>query len=191
LRNAKVVGRFAVDFGLRQLKGQLESLGGARPTGAESPPGEGRAQPRSDRPKGTHPPVQRPERAGRGGAGPRERHREPGREAPAVRPRTTVPPGDSEVDRAIPDYDVLAASQVVRRLDGLGREELEAVVRHERATRARRTIVHRAEQLLGDRPRAQAARAPDPTGAPSGAPGSPGPPGRSRTSRTPRTDTPD
>jgi hypothetical protein len=50
---------------------------------------------------------------------------------------------------AIPDYDTLSASQVVRRLDGLGQPELEAVVRHEAATRGRRTILHRAQQLLG------------------------------------------
>ena len=50
---------------------------------------------------------------------------------------------------AIPEYDTLSASQVVRRLDGLGPHELEAVVRHEAATRGRRTILHRAQQLLG------------------------------------------
>jgi hypothetical protein len=38
---------------------------------------------------------------------------------------------------------------VVRRLDGLGPKELEAVYRHEAATRGRRTILHRAQQLLG------------------------------------------
>ena len=53
------------------------------------------------------------------------------------------------VDLAIPDYDTLSASQVVRRLDGLGPGELEAVYRHEAATRGRRTILHRAQQLLG------------------------------------------
>ncbi|MGH8989565.1 MAG: hypothetical protein ACRDXC_13390, partial [Acidimicrobiales bacterium] len=59
---------------------------------------------------------------------------------------------DIEVDRAISDYDALAASQVVRRLDGLAQDELRAVVRHELATRGRRTILHRAEQLLGAAP---------------------------------------
>lgn len=50
---------------------------------------------------------------------------------------------------AIPDYDTLSASQVVQRLDGLDRRELEALVEHETATRGRRTILHRAQQLLG------------------------------------------
>jgi hypothetical protein len=50
---------------------------------------------------------------------------------------------------AIEGYDTLSASQVVRRLEGLRPDELEAVVRHETATRGRRTIIHRARQLLG------------------------------------------
>jgi hypothetical protein len=50
---------------------------------------------------------------------------------------------------AIPDYEALSASQVVRRLDGLGPEELEAIYRHESTTRRRRTILHRVQQLLG------------------------------------------
>ncbi len=58
---------------------------------------------------------------------------------------------DPEVDRAIPDYDTLSASQVVRRLDSLDTLELGAVLRHELATRARLTIVRRTEQLIGRR----------------------------------------
>lgn len=50
---------------------------------------------------------------------------------------------------AIPDYEALSASQVVKRLDGLGAGELEAIYRHESGTRRRRTILHRALQLLG------------------------------------------
>jgi hypothetical protein len=49
----------------------------------------------------------------------------------------------------IPGYDTLSASQVVRRLDGLGEDELQAIVTYEGGTRGRRTIVHRAQQLLG------------------------------------------
>ena len=52
-------------------------------------------------------------------------------------------------DTTIPGYDTLSASQVVRLLDGLGPSELQAVIRHEGATRGRRTILHRANQLLG------------------------------------------
>jgi hypothetical protein len=66
---------------------------------------------------------------------------EPAREAPR-RPATSP-------SLAIPDYEALSASQVVRRLDGLGAEELEAIYEHEASTRRRRTILHRTQQLLG------------------------------------------
>jgi hypothetical protein len=75
-----------------------------------------------------------------------------GRAAPPAPPTPTPPaPGGRESARglAIPDYDTLSASQVVQRLDGLDRRELVAVVDHETATRGRRTILHRAQQLLG------------------------------------------
>jgi hypothetical protein len=55
----------------------------------------------------------------------------------------------SETDLAIPGYEALSASQVVRRLDGLGPNELEAIYEHESTTRRRRTILHRTQQLLG------------------------------------------
>jgi len=48
---------------------------------------------------------------------------------------------------AIPGYDSLAASQVVPRLAGLSSEELEAVRAYESATRNRRTIIGRIQQL--------------------------------------------
>jgi hypothetical protein len=48
---------------------------------------------------------------------------------------------------AIPDYDSLAASQVIPRLAGLTPPELEAVRQYEAAHRARRTILGRVAQL--------------------------------------------
>ncbi len=164
LRNAQIVGRFAVELGWHQLKGQIESLANEARNAAAS-----RAF--TERPRGLeeepteHPPAQaarpadtpRPERSRqeRSHAGPPHRetpHREtPHRETahPEMGRRAAVPPRDPNVDRAIPDYDILAASQVVRRLDGLDHDELRAVLRYERDTRARRTILQRAEQLLG------------------------------------------
>jgi len=68
--------------------------------------------------------------------------------SPGARTRPTVPAG-AEAELAIPDYRALSASQVVRRLDGLGEEELRALYRYEADTRGRRTILHRAQQLLG------------------------------------------
>jgi len=47
-----------------------------------------------------------------------------------------------------PDTDALSASQVVRRLESLGPEELQAIHRYEAAYRNRRTIINRAHQLL-------------------------------------------
>jgi hypothetical protein len=66
-----------------------------------------------------------------------------------LRPLPSERAGTAAADAAIEGYDTLSASQVVRRLDGLGAEELTAVYRHEAATRGRRTILHRAQQLLG------------------------------------------
>lgn len=48
---------------------------------------------------------------------------------------------------AIPDYDSLSASQVVKRLQGMPGSELDAVRAYEAATRARKTILNRITQL--------------------------------------------
>jgi hypothetical protein len=132
ISNARVVGRFAVDFGLRQLKQQVDWLAGeARGTGT---PARRPAQDSSTRrvPTVRRAATARPRRSPPHGAG---------RDAAAAR-------SHADVGLGIPEYDTLSASQVVRRLDGLGPEELRAVVRHEAANRARRTILNRAEQLL-------------------------------------------
>jgi hypothetical protein len=50
----------------------------------------------------------------------------------------------------IPDYDSLSASQVVKRLHGMGTSELDAVRSYEAATRARKTILNRISQLQKD-----------------------------------------
>jgi hypothetical protein len=80
---------------------------------------------------------------------PRPPEREPGATAGPVphRPQSPAPGWDGI--EPIPGYDTLSASQVVRRLDGLGEGDLQAIVAYEGATRGRRTIVHRAQQLLG------------------------------------------
>ena len=50
---------------------------------------------------------------------------------------------------AIPGYGTLSASQVVPRLEGLSADELAAIQAYEQATRARKTILTRIEQLRG------------------------------------------
>lgn len=72
----------------------------------------------------------------------------------ATAPRTTVSNGNgprpSAEALAIHGYDALAASQVVPRLAGLSAEELEAVRAYEAATRRRKTILNRIDQLQSD-----------------------------------------
>jgi hypothetical protein len=58
------------------------------------------------------------------------------------------------VGGALADYDTLSASQVVRRLESLGPDELHAVQRYEASHRNRRTILNRASQLLDEGPSA-------------------------------------
>jgi hypothetical protein len=67
----------------------------------------------------------------------------------AISPTVPTPAGPSPdaADLAIPGYDSLSASQVVQRLAGLSRNELEAVGAYEAAHRARRTILTRVNQL--------------------------------------------
>jgi hypothetical protein len=52
---------------------------------------------------------------------------------------------------SIPGFDTLSASQVVQRLDGLNRADLVSVRTYESATRGRRTILSRVDQLLDER----------------------------------------
>ena len=67
------------------------------------------------------------------------------------RQRTTPPSASTQklapADLAIPDYDTLAASQIVARLAGLDASELAAVKLHEELHRGRRTILARIDQL--------------------------------------------
>ena len=72
---------------------------------------------------------------------------------PPVRPAPSAADA-ATLGAALADYDTLSASQVVRRLEGLGPEELRAVQRYESATRHRRTILNRASQLLEEGPAA-------------------------------------
>ncbi len=50
---------------------------------------------------------------------------------------------------AIPAYDTLSASQVLPRLEGLSADELEVIRIYEEATRARKTVLSRIDQLRG------------------------------------------
>jgi len=68
-------------------------------------------------------------------------------------PDEPVPDEDvpDEAGLALHGYGTLSASQIVPRLATLGRSDLEAIARFERANRARRTILNRIDQLLARR----------------------------------------
>jgi hypothetical protein len=78
-------------------------------------------------------------------------HDTPGTPAPLVEPTPIIRPrsGPDAEQLAIPDYDSLAASQVLPRLEALAPDELEAVRSYEAAHRSRRTILGRIGQLQG------------------------------------------
>ena len=57
--------------------------------------------------------------------------------------------GTGPVALAIPDYDSLAASQVIPRLAGLSTDELEDVREYEDQHRARKTILSKIAKLQG------------------------------------------
>jgi len=115
LGNARLVGRFVVHKGQREVSHRLDDLwrnGMVEAPGADEGAEEA-AAPSWDRPP-------------------------PDAAAEAI------------VGGALADYDTLSASQVVRRLESLGPEELRAVQRYEASTRNRRTILNRAGQLLDE-----------------------------------------
>ncbi|MGP8059378.1 MAG: hypothetical protein ACLP9C_07075 [Acidimicrobiales bacterium] len=161
IRNARTVGEFVVKRGQHELERRMAEGDEPAPRGGRPVPGMRAEAPSMPAPGAEEPAapgasvapgVRGPEAATptrEAGARARDAGPQPsaGRRAPAP-----VPPGGAAgapVDLAIPDYEALSASQVVRRLDGLGPGELGAVYRHEAATRRRRTILHRAQQLLG------------------------------------------
>jgi hypothetical protein len=152
VNSARAVGEFAFKAGHRELRRRSDGL---RQRGADpSPP------PPADRPEARYPirtiprnpPPRNPSRAG---AAP------PSAPAPVPGPSVTPGPGTRTASAnghvpevgslAIPGFDTLSASQVVQRLDGLTRTELVSVRAYETATRRRRTILSRVDQLLDER----------------------------------------
>jgi hypothetical protein len=121
ISNARVVGKFVVTKGQHEVAQRLGDLFGRE--GSEPEDGAAaRTTPASARP-------------------------EPAPSSPKPAPD---PAAEAIVGRALADYETLSASQVVRRLESLGPEELRAVQRHEASHRNRRTILNRASQLLDE-----------------------------------------
>jgi len=119
ISNARTIGAFVVRFGQKDLTRRVGQLFG---------------QDDSDRPT----PVGATDDDRVGAAG-----------APTATPKPVPDPADSAVvEQVFAGYDTLSASQVVRRLESLGPDELRAVARYEASHRNRRTILNRAQQLL-------------------------------------------
>jgi hypothetical protein len=120
---ARMVGQFAVQMGLREAGRRMRRVLEQEPRGAPAgPQSTDTTSPRRSRTADL--PV-------------------------ASAPSPTAPvPETRRPELAIPAYDTLSASQVVKRLAGLSTEELEQVAAHERSNRHRATILNRVEQLL-------------------------------------------
>lgn len=122
LSNARVIGKMTVGLGRRSVESEVSRW-------MPPPASEGGTRETGSEPE----PAPEPTRL--------RRRPEPVQEIPRRI--------NADTDLAIPGYEALSASQVVRRLDGLGPAELQAIYEHETGTRRRRTILHRTQQLLG------------------------------------------
>lgn len=123
INNARVVGKFFVAQSQREVAQRLGSLRKSGPLEEPAAPSE-------------------PEKAATSAPEP----------PPATPKPAPDPAAEAIVHAALADYDTLSASQVVRRLESLGPDELRAVHRHEASHRNRRTILNRASQLLDEMP---------------------------------------
>jgi len=137
ISNARIVGQFVVGHGQREIADRVGNLfnrdspeSSREPTPPEAgAPNDQRTSPTAD--------------AADAADAAAKRNKEP---APAVKP----PPDPADaaiVEQALAGYDTLSASQVVRRLESLGPDELRAIHRHEASHRNRRTILNRTNQL--------------------------------------------
>jgi hypothetical protein len=131
---ARMIGQFAVQMGQQEIKKRF---------GQVFKDGSSRAQPKPEAQRSPRPaPARRPAP-------------QAPVPAPAPAPQPAYANGSAsyareiaDPDLAIPAYDTLSASQVVKRLAGLSRDELLEVEEHERSNRHRATILNRVEQLL-------------------------------------------
>lgn len=147
VRTARVLGQFAVAQGRREVERRLADLRPTVPTqpGPPPSPSPSEATDATDATDATAPTAPEPDVVL---AEPEVSEPEP---APAPAPPGPHHDRVAAADLAIPDYDSLAASQVVPRLAGLTPAELDAVARYEAAHRGRRTILARVAQLQAGR----------------------------------------
>ena len=140
---AKMMGEFAVAEGRKEASKRLEQAGEAvgslRAMGERQASGPAPA-PSASTTAASPPPAPAPPAAPAPAPAPAVAPAPPAAPAP-------TPPAPSSDGLAIPGYDALSASQVVQRLAGLSGPELEDVRSYESATRGRKTILNRVEQL--------------------------------------------
>jgi hypothetical protein len=139
LGNAHVVGRFVVHKGRRDLAGRIDDILNNGVEAARAAMGDPEPGVAPDAPAAPAAPATPADPANP--AVPAVPVAAPPKPAPD-------PVAEATVQRALADYDTLSASQVVRRLESLGQDELRAVQRYEASHRNRRTILNRASQLL-------------------------------------------
>jgi hypothetical protein len=153
---ARLVGQMAVAQGRRRVRTVTDRLTGPRDGGDSTVSPESRRTERADRPdagrsvpvrdlRDERLPVPQPETLPETAPETSLAADSPIQPPPATRPSPPVAP--SAADLPIPGYDSLSASQVVQRLPGLSREELEAVRAYEQAGRGRKTVLLRVAQL--------------------------------------------
>jgi hypothetical protein len=141
VRTARMIGQFVVTFGRHKAEHTIRRLGDQA-----SPAANPAAEPPSPRLVAPELMVVAPAPAAADVDDQAAEIEIAVRGAEPAPPTSPVPLGD---DLAIPSYDMLAASQVVPRLDGLTESELDAVRRYETAHRGRKTILGRIAQLQG------------------------------------------
>lgn len=164
--NARMMGQFAVQMGRTEVNKRASELDGPvvdllRGLGFVDgpPPGPKPAAPEPvvpvvDAPDKAEEPTAKQGSAKTPAAKKPTAKRSAAKKAPAKRspakkaPATKAVSAPSAAALPITDYDSLSASQVVSRLQGLSAGELEAVRSYEAATRGRKTILNRVQQLL-------------------------------------------
>ena len=123
---ARMIGEMAVRQGQRRAEAVVKRLREQPPTGGAGPEADAGKESNGHRPAADGQEVATPPAGG-----------------PATAP--------DAAGLAIPGYDTLSASQVVPRLEGLTPGELDAVRAYEVATRGRKTVLTRIDQLRGGR----------------------------------------
>jgi hypothetical protein len=150
----RAIGRFAVKYGGPEVKRQAgDKIDGARRLAEETFSGlvvaRGNGEAKQPGPATEEPPVAADARSGsvaHGRANGNGAKRSPATEKVA-RVAAAPAPAPPVPSLAIPGYDQLSASQVVERLDGLTKGELDAVREYEVTHRGRSTILGKITQL--------------------------------------------